>query len=238
VLLAQPLPQVEKREQHKRDLRSEESRRRGFVCHALAQFRLPDVVLPALLKAAAPQPEKDEDAVRVRAAALQSIGILADNSKATQPLKDPKAVQLMLLASNDPEPIVAKAGAFGLGVLGGPEAIKQLKKLVVQNSADIQYNAALGLARHGDPSGLDLIKAMINPADTRGLDDPEDQKGLGRQAKKARLQLNGLRAVQQLAEAKVDVSSLVPVIKELQAANPPDAVASEAILTLHKVGKY
>ena len=230
-LLAQPLPGPEQHEQHKRHLRSEEAQRRGFVCHALAQFRLPEQVLPALLKAAVPTRDKDEDAVRVRVAALEAIAILADNVRATKPLDDPRVITTFTLASGDELPIVAKAGAFGLGVVGGPEAIKQLKKIAVAPGApDVQYNAALGLARHGDAAGLELIAEMIDPGTTRALNDEEDQKGRSRAAKQARLQLNGLRAARQLAaaNANVDMTSLLPVIQRLQASSAPEVVKSEA----------
>jgi len=237
-LLAQPLPKDERPDKHHRDLRKEEAQRRGFLCQALGQFRLPEQTLPVLLKAAAPTEEKDESGLRVRIAALQALAVLADNMRDTAPLTDPRMIQTLTLASRDEQPIVADAGTFGLGVVGGPDALKQLKKILAEpRPADVHYNAAVGLARHGDPAGLDLIAEMIDPNTTRGLVDPEDQKGKGRAAKQARLQLNGLRAARQLSEknSTTDFSSLVPVIRRLQKSDAPGVIQSEAAVLLREI---
>jgi len=237
-LLAQPLPKYEPEEKHKRHLRSEEAKRRGFLCQALGQFRTTEYTVPVLVAAAAPANEKDESALQVRVAALQALAVLSDNVRQTKPLNDPRVIQTLTRASADDETIVADAGTFGLGVVGGPEAIGQLKKILAEaRPPDVHYNAALALARHGDMAALELAKEMIDPATTRGLADPEDQKGKGRAAKQARLQLNGLRAVQQLAKCnpQADLSSLIPVIERLTGTDPPPVVKSEAGVVLREL---
>ncbi|MCE9553531.1 MAG: hypothetical protein K8T91_09180 [Planctomycetes bacterium] len=238
-LLAQPLPPAKDPVRHERDPRSEEVQRRGFLwrrgflCQALGQFRTPQQTLPVLLKAAAPH--KDEDELRIRVAALQALALLAENMRATRPINDPRVMQSLIRASTDEAPVVADAGTFGLGVLGGPEAVKRLKQILREaRPADVHYNAALALARHGDSAGLDLISEMIDPATKRSLTEESEK---ARSAKQARLQLNGLRAAHQLAAAnpKADLASLIPVIQKVQASAAPGVVKSEAGVVLREL---
>jgi len=232
-LLAQPLPPAKDPVRHERDPRSEEVQRRGFLCQALGQFRTPAQTLPVLLKAATPH--KNEDELRIRLAALQALALLTENMRATQPIDDPRVTQSLIRASSDEAPVVADAGTFGLGVLGGPEAIKRLQQILREaRPADVHYNAALALARHGDAAGLDLIVEMIDPATKRSLTEESEK---ARAAKQARLQLNGLRAAHQLAAAnpKADLATLIPVVQKVQTSDAPGVVTSEAGVVLREL---
>ncbi|MCE9544836.1 MAG: hypothetical protein K8T25_04865 [Planctomycetia bacterium] len=234
-LLREPLPAAQNPGEHGRDPRSEEIERRGFLCQALGQFEIAEDALPVLLRAAAPQQTEDE--TKVRLSALQGISILAENVRSRKPLADPRLLPTLILASRADDQaatnradgrIIAVAGTFSLGLVGGDQAIARLTQILKEpHSPDVHYNAALGLARNGDGAGLDVIREMIDPASTHGVDNEEQGD---RAVKQAHIQMNALLAVRQLAtrNADVDLSSVVPVIQKLIAANPPAPIKVEA----------
>ncbi len=243
-LLAQPLPQPlpkeedPEKEKRRRDPRGEEAKRRGFLCRALGEFTLPDEVLSVLLQAAQTGVgSRDEADITLRAAAIQGIALLAENVRKTKPLTDPRVVPALVRASGDQERIIASAGAYALGVLGGDQAIKRLKVILREGQpAEVHYNAATALARLGktDSQAIILLKEMINPDSTRGLDSEEEGDKAG---KRSELQINGVRALEQLAEQdpKADLSSVIPVLKKLQDSKAPAGIKVEAAGLLRKL---
>ena len=55
----------------------------------------------------------------------------------------------MVTASRSDNAPLRGSAAFTLGVLGGDEAVERLVQLVADDTNDVRYNAAIGLARQG-----------------------------------------------------------------------------------------
>ncbi len=190
---------------------------RVYLSKALGSFNTA-AGLPVLLVAATTQ--RDPAELPVRRAALDSIALLAENVKPTDtaPLADPAVLDKLQKLSHDSEAVIRLRAACVLGLLGGQEPLDRLAQLLDDPYPDVAYNAATGLARHGDVRALDQLRRMLNPDQTAAVasEEPDLQDD-----KRWLIVLNGLRAVEQLAAAnpKVDLSPFAPALKTLQAAN-------------------
>jgi len=216
---------------------------RVYLSKALGQFNTP-VGLPALLKAATTN--RDEAEMPVRRAALDAIGALAVNvqtanaAKAAQStdatsgsrgstasaLSDPELMKTLLDASHDPASVIRLRAAYVLGIVGGPQAIDRLDRMLDDPYPDVAYNAATGLARHGDARSIDMLATMLAiDASSPALESEE--KNL-REGKRWAIVVNALRAVGQLAEANpsVDLSRVEPAVRAWQS---PDASAASHV---------
>jgi len=194
---------------------------RVYLSSALGQFNTP-VGLPALLKAAATN--RSDAEMPVRRAALDAIGSLSANVKATthQPLSDPALMEGMLAASRDPAAVIRLRAAFVLGIVGGPQAIDRLVELLDDPYPDVAYNAATSLAQLGDERAIGRLSEMLRAGATSPSLASEEEEL--RDQKRTAIIVNALRAVAQLAEAnpKADLGRLEP---EVRAWQKPDAAA-------------
>jgi hypothetical protein len=161
---------------------------RYFLCKALGEFYINDG-FPALDDAV--ETNRDPAESKVRQAALQAIALLAEQA----PRPDDKAQQrrdaVLMTAAKDPDDQVRSTAAFALGVIGGEAANGRLRELLADPSADVRYNAATGLARHGDPACVEVLCEMLDPDETAPLKTKELEST--RQYKRAVI-INGLRA--------------------------------------------
>ncbi len=71
--------------------------------------------------------------------------------------------RVLVTAAQDADEQIRSAAVFALGVLGDEAAIEQLKKSLIDVYPDVRYNAATGLARHGNAAGLAVILEMLDP---------------------------------------------------------------------------
>ncbi len=149
---------------------------REYLCKTLGEFWV-DEPLPALVKAAGLQRNNAE--IPVRRAAIQSLGLLAENVRTHQQheLKHPDLIPTLLAVSNLESNILRSEGAYALALVGGDEAITRLEAMVHDPYPDARYNASAGLARHGNDQGRDVLLEMLNPAEHAGI-DLELEKGL------------------------------------------------------------
>lgn len=106
--------------------------------------------LPLLLAAA-----KDDDP-ETRLYAVWALGTLGEGNFA--------ALEPVLAASESPDPGMKKMAAYVLGKLADARAVPRLKVLLEDSSADVRWNAAIALAELHDPSGLDVLRGMIDRA--------------------------------------------------------------------------
>ena len=111
--------------------------------------------VPALLAAA-----KDPDA-DTRLYAVWSLGHL----------RDPRSVDAVLESSLSPDPGSRKMAAYVLGKLGDARAVPRLEVLLGDPVADVRWNAAIALASLGRPSGLGVLRSIV------------DREALARQAR-------------------------------------------------------
>jgi hypothetical protein len=210
-----------------------------FLCKALGEMRATDG-LPALVRAA--QPVDDPAAFSIRAAAIQSIAVAASHVEpktlqANEPLME-AVIEASRASSEGPDARayrnLASNAAFTLGMIGGSEALDRLNFLLDDGDANTRYNAATGLARHGDARALPVILEMLDPKNTEGLDDPdaktEEQVALGQEWKRALVMTNGLRAAKQLVQKKpdADYSELKKSLAKLKTADVIERVKLDA----------
>ena len=111
----------------------------------------------------------------------------------------PLLIEALLAASRDPASVIRLRAAYVLGIVGGPQAIDRLAEMLGDPYPDVAYNAATGLARHGDTRSIDELAAMLevgekSPAVASEEEDLRDEKRWA-------IVVNALRAVGQLAEA-------------------------------------
>lgn len=166
---------------------------RIFLCHALGEFRV-NVGLPVLLKAAETRRGDKEDAVRC--AATAAIALLAENAPPPDaPLREQRQ-QVLLAASHDEDKLVRSAAAYAMGVVGGDSLLARLREMLTDNYPDARYNAATGLARHGDPACVEVLCEMLDSDETAGVQIEENPQA--RDYKRALIVVNGLRAARQL----------------------------------------
>jgi hypothetical protein len=210
-----------------------------FLCLALGEFRVRDG-LPELVEAA--EPVNDPAAFRVREAAIWSLAIKAQQSKGAKLAEDEDVMRVLLAASHERHDGADRAAydglrssaAYALGMVGGDEALERLSQMLDDGNANTRYNAATGLARHGDARALPVIGEMLDPDNEQGLEDPEarDSKDLatGRAWKRVQVMLNAIRASQQLTKLNksADYGPLVEQLAALQKADVEQAIKLSA----------
>jgi HEAT repeat protein len=206
--------------------------RRMYLCRAIGSFDVPEG-LPVLMRAA--KEERDPVEVEVRYSALESITSLADRCGAASFRDNEEVMSLLLACSREPDdggppPVVADGGqattyrphaeiraiaAYALGVIGGDEALARLKLMLRDAYANARYNAATGLARHGDPACLPVLKEMLDPENNQSARDESNERDKDR--KRATVLINGVRAALTYAEAspRTDLSELKAALKSL-----------------------
>ena len=196
-------------------------RLRIFLCKALGEFHVSDG-LPALLKAATTQRQPVED--DVRRSAIEAVALLIGNapqSLARQQLTV-EALPTLLAASRDDSPRVREPAAFALGAIGGQQPIARLVEMLGDTHANTRYNAATGLARHGNSACvkvlaemLDVAELQLDAGEAEGLNQVE--VGQARDFKRALIGINGMRAIAQLrkADPQADMTALRTAVQGL-----------------------
>jgi hypothetical protein len=216
-------------------------RLRIYLCRALGEFRVV-AGLPVLIEAATT--ERDPAEVDVRYFALQGIAVLADNVGREKMLEN-EALQpaLARAAAERDEPgqtnrsraRLRESAAFALGVLGGPEQLVLLEQMLADADANTRFNAALGLARHGDVRSLRVLVRMLDPANPEAVSDEPDAGAV--QRKRASVLLNGLAAAEQLAERNpdADLTTLKAALETLKDSDAPGGIRTRAAEVLYRI---
>ena len=180
------------------------------------EARFPDLA-PALLRTFV---DSEEDDPRVRRYLALAIGRLQSPpvgtvAQLTEALDDPDSETLIsvvwALASLGDEAVVPsvvsmyqstdsgvrKMAVYALGVLPDDGAHTTLRAALDDPVADVQWNAAVALARHGDARGIRVLRRMLDRVHVTGLvtasetlNDPVSE-----------VMISGLRAVAALAGA-------------------------------------
>lgn len=222
-------------------------RLRIFLCRSLGEFRVTDG-LDALLEAA--NREQDPAEINVRAAAVESLAVMAANKDIAGVRDDPRVLAALLEASrsrrdDDKNHLAAELrsrAAYALGVLGGDEALERL--VVMQDDAypNVRFNAATGLARRGDARSIPTLLQMLDVTSDGGL---VDEKSDGeKQRKRLQVLLNGVRAAYQLLHVSPagqipadDIAKLHGALEKLKGDQDypaASAAASDALGRLQK----
>jgi len=218
---------------------------RVFLCRTLGEFQVPEG-LPVLMKATSESKEKHPE---VRRSALEAIALLAENVRKADPghsfsqpgledalieAADPQSLRTLTATdkeSDRPEREEAarrSAAAFTLGVVGGDKSLAKLRSMLRDADADVRYNAATGLARHGDAACEEVLVEMLDPTAAEGLKN-EKQKG-SHEYKRAMILVNGLRAAGRLAQQNTTdgLKDLSAAVDKLVDAEVPREIRVEA----------
>lgn len=210
-------------------------RMRYFLCRALGEFRV-DTGLPALLAAARPGDSGDVS-MDVRYAALEALAVLAHNIGPDELASNPEVLDVLVAASRetaeggpqrDQANELRSTAAFTLGVLGGDKAMGRLEEMLADPHPNTRFNAATGLARHGDLRAVPVLLDMLDSENAAAVEG--ERSDSERERKRMLVLINGIRAARQLAEQRPaqDVAGLQAALRELQAAELPNAVRLEA----------
>jgi HEAT repeat protein len=199
---------------------------RIYLCRVLGEFEV-DSGFNALAKAAEKE-ERIED-VKVRRAALQALGILAGKLDEETTAKQESALAAILKSSEEYADIgeekyrresIRSTATYVLGLFPGEAARNRLGALVNDPSLDVSYNAAIGLARHGDSRALPILEEMLNPPE-EALTDPtpqNEQVKLDNQTewKRGHVILNSLRSIGKMKAKypQIDLGSIPDAIKQ------------------------
>jgi HEAT repeat protein len=200
-----------------------QTRFRVFLCRALGEFQVPDG-LPSLLEAAEVSHRLGH--VDVHCASLEALAVLAGNVGSDVLRRDARTMSVLLEASGAASDAgarvnrdrVAATATFTLGVVGGPTAMARLSQLLDDGRPAVRYNAATGLARHGDAASTPVLLEMLDADNNASLDYPRDE---ARSARDRELVVsNALRAAQRLVTAnpQADRRALGDALERLRTA--------------------
>jgi HEAT repeat protein len=183
---------------------------RGFLCRALGEFEVTDGV-PALLNAAATQ--RSESDLKVRRAAIEALAVLSTNVGTDKLRSQPQVVPTLLKASSDTESGIRSASAVALGSIGGSEALERLNGMLADPAPSVRFNAATGLARHGDARSAEVLAEMLDPAPIAGIEEGDDT---------SRRLISGLQAAGILNQ-QTPLTEASPLTAAIDALASPDS---------------
>ena len=207
---------------------------RLYLCRALGEFSVPEAA-PALVRRV--NANDDEPTTQ---AAIEAIAVLATNlQKAGRSFENrDDVVAAVLAATTSANSRVRDACGFTLGVLGGERSIDGLLRLVGDPSADVRSNAALGLARLGQPDAYDTLSEMLALEDVYLDEKTPDDKMQSERYKRALVVVNALRGITMLIDATNEgpPSGIIKKIEELQQDSVAE-VRSSAEAVIKKIDR-
>ena len=207
---------------------------RLYLCRALGEFSVPEAA-PALVRRV--NANDDDPATQ---AAIEAIAVLATNlQKAGRSFENrDDVVAAVLAATTSANSRVRDACGFTLGVLGGERSIDGLLRLVGDPSADVRSNAALGLARLGQPDAYDTLSEMLALEDVYLDEKTPDDKMQSERYKRALVVVNALRGITMLIDATNEgpPSGIIKKIEELQQDSVAE-VRSSAKAVIKKIDR-
>lgn len=204
----------------------DEVRFRTYLARALGEFEVQEGV-GTLLKAA--ETSRDPRERIVRDGAVQALAVRAyklGRLKPPQQLENPDLETVLARLAVDEDPVIRLQTAYALGALGTPWAMERLGTMVGDPHADTRYNAAMGLAAHGDAKAIDTLAEMLDLTDLPTVLEESDPQS--RLYKRAVIVSNAIQAAEELAKKNPE-ADLSPVIEALERiANADDAALDKA----------
>ncbi len=167
---------------------------RVYLCRAVGEFRLPEV-LPVLLQAASDRATGNR---LVRRSAVEALAVVAHNLDSPQVADSKQLLSVLTTAAGDADADLRSTAAYALGVVGGRKAQEVLVPLLDDGDRNVRYNAANALARNGDPRALPVLMEMLELADARTGEAFETTGAQPGQSYRDRVAINAIRALGKL----------------------------------------
>jgi len=206
---------------------------RYFLCRALGEFHVPDV-LPVLLKAATTNRDPREQVVRQ--GAVEAIAVLSFNLQQLDPPQELPSADLdktlAQLAADDNDSI-RSVTAYTLGRIGTPANLAQLEILVDDPHADTRYNAAVALAHHGNAKAVDTLAEMLDYTEMSSVREEEERSD--QMMKHTLIMSNAMDAARELARKNpdADLTEITTALEKLAAAD--EATLQETMINPRRV---
>ncbi len=142
---------------------------------------------------------------------------------------DPSVVPTLQPLYESGDAGIRKMVVYALGALPGTEQLDTLRRALQDDAADVRWNAAVGLARHGSADGVPVIRQMLDrsavePLVTRDASQDEDMDPA------ADVLMSGLRAAATLKDARL--TSSVAALSEQDRSMKVRQAAKEALESL------
>lgn len=201
---------------------------RYFLCRALGEFHVPEV-LDVLLKAATTNRDPREQIVRQ--GAIEAIAVLTFNLQQMDPpqaLDNSELEQTLTQLADDEDDSIRSTTAYALGRIGTPASLAQLEVMVDDPHADTRYNAAVALAHHGNSKAVETLAEML---DYTEMSSVREETELGDQlAKRTLIMSNAMEAAQELARTNpdADLSEITAALEKL--ANADEATLQKSMI--------
>jgi HEAT repeat protein len=206
--LAQQLSQVLRQQMDDGDMSADHIKLRIYLCLALGVFEVNDG-LSELMEAATLQ--RDAAEIEVRKTAIEAIARRADQSAQKrgdfQQNRELMSVLQRAASQNsgrqgerELDSQLRLRAAYALGVIGGSDARMTLAGMLSDAEPTVRYNAATGLARHGDVRAIPRLIEMLKVGGSRS---PTSNANVDELMETSIIQ-NALRATVQLAAANPD----------------------------------
>jgi hypothetical protein len=121
--------------------------------------------MPALIKAATSDPERD-----VRRKAINAIAVLVGTLREASPeqyVASGELVDALVTLASDQDELLRSETAFAIGVAAqtkdaDPRLVEELERLADDPYTDARFNAAVGLARMGSPLAPQAVAEMFD----------------------------------------------------------------------------
>jgi HEAT repeat protein len=168
----------------------------AYLCRALGEFAVPEAADPLVARAG------DLADPGTAQAAVEALAVLSANlAAAGRAFRDPGAVDAALVAASrsDVRPL-RSAAAFTLGVMGGTTPLGRLRELLDDGEDDVRFNAAVGLARHGDAAAWDTLGEMLDMPDVVAAPS-DDRRAAAERYRRAMVVVNALKGVGLIVDA-------------------------------------
>ena len=214
---------------------------RVFVCRCLGEFEIPDG-MDSLI--AAMQRTDSEFDIEIGRTAVESLSILIQTLGPAEQQNNQALVDALLQTSNvqtqnsELQPKVDQLRStigFALGVLGGEQAFSRLQGMLGDSFPNARFNAAAGLARHGDLACQEVLLEMLDATSEGVVSGEHEGTHLFKRGVVATAALGAVSALSTHhdKEALADLLSAVESVSQSDAfGNQPKVIAQELLLNL------
>ena len=161
----------------------------------------------------------DDEDLQTRLYAIEALGAIGDR----------RALPALLPLVAAPEPDIRKVIAHAIGSMDGAESRSALRRSLNDPIVDVAWNAALSLARLGDPEGAPLLARMLDREYLRGVTRP-DEGGVPRRMTEGQIRQAMINALHGLV--RLEDRSYLEAIRALAVSDPDLRVRQAALQTL------